>query len=154
MPTKVLTNKSLQSAAVQTPWTSNLRHLLPVARSLLRGRGIQPAQRREVRKVVPLNQRIKWWNVVPGDQIRILGDKTNRLYQVSEVNKLQNKVSVRNTVRDTHILNDYFWSDCIHRRASRMRQHSKRKTKSSITPDVNCSLATTSSLPQTRPRIP
>jgi hypothetical protein len=72
--------------------------MLPLDRTFF-GRRTHPAQRREGRKVAPVSQRIKWWNVVPGDQIKIIGDKTNQLYQVSQVNKLQNKVFVKNPVR-------------------------------------------------------
>jgi hypothetical protein len=39
--------------------------------------------------------RIKYWNVVPGDQIRLLGDKTNTLHEVLSINKISNRVFVK-----------------------------------------------------------
>jgi len=46
-------------------------------------------------KSVRPKDRIKYWNVVPGDQIRLLGDKTNTLHEVLSINKVSNRVFVK-----------------------------------------------------------
>lgn len=46
-------------------------------------------------KDVKPKDRIKWWNIVPGDQIRIRGDKEGALREVQSVNKITNMVYLR-----------------------------------------------------------
>jgi len=60
-------------------------------------------------KSVRHSDRIKWWNVVPGDQIRLRGDKEGTLHDVLSINRLSNQVFLKGvTVRvqlsssDTH----------------------------------------------------
>ncbi len=43
--------------------------------------------------------RIKWWNVVPGDQVRVLGDKEGSIREVFRINKLSNRVYLKRQVR-------------------------------------------------------
>ncbi|KAF7776307.1 hypothetical protein Agabi119p4_4700 [Agaricus bisporus var. burnettii] len=49
-------------------------------------------------KSVKPKDRIKYWNVVPGDQIRLLGDSSNRLHEVLSINKISNRVFVKGAV--------------------------------------------------------
>jgi hypothetical protein len=46
-------------------------------------------------KDVKPKDRIKWWNVVPGDQVRVRGDAEGVLREVQAVNKLTNTVYLR-----------------------------------------------------------
>ncbi|KAI0698922.1 hypothetical protein BC835DRAFT_1412933 [Cytidiella melzeri] len=46
-------------------------------------------------KHVKPKDRIKWWNIVPGDQIRLRGDTESVLREVQSVNKLTNMVYLR-----------------------------------------------------------
>ncbi|KAG5654677.1 hypothetical protein H0H81_009926 [Sphagnurus paluster] len=49
-------------------------------------------------KSVRPKDRIKYWNVVPGDQIRLLGDKKNTLHEVLSINRFSNRVFVKGVV--------------------------------------------------------
>jgi len=49
-------------------------------------------------KSVRPKDRIKYWNVVPGDQIRLLGDKKNTLHEVLSINRISNRVFVKGVV--------------------------------------------------------
>ena len=42
-----------------------------------------------------IRDRIKWWNIVPGDKVRIRGDKSNTIQEVYSVNKFANHVFLR-----------------------------------------------------------
>lgn len=48
-------------------------------------------------KPVKPSDRIKWWNIVPGDQIRLLGDKHKELHEVLSINRLTNRVYLKGT---------------------------------------------------------
>jgi len=39
--------------------------------------------------------RIKYWNIVPGDQVRISGEETKTIYEVMSINKLRNQVRLK-----------------------------------------------------------
>ena len=43
-------------------------------------------------KDVKLRDRIKWWNIVPGDSVRIRGDPDSTIHRVSATNKFTNRV--------------------------------------------------------------
>lgn len=62
------------------------------------------------KKVVPVKDRIKYWNIVPGDQIRLLGrrrggrrDENEVLHEVVAVNKFRNRVYVRGMRHDVSV---------------------------------------------------
>lgn len=46
-------------------------------------------------KSVKPKDRIKYWNVVPGDRVRIIGDKDRRILEVAKINKLSNRVYLK-----------------------------------------------------------
>jgi hypothetical protein len=75
--------------------TLNLRHMkLPA-----------PRMRRRARKALdgklptsswlPSDQRIRWWNIVPGDQVRVLGQESAGVREVLAIDKLTNMVYLR-----------------------------------------------------------
>lgn len=79
-------------AATATPWTKDLRHVKaaiprPWARPL---NGAGP----RVKSVKP-KDRIKWWNIVPGDQVRLRGDPEGTVHEVRKINKLSNRVFLK-----------------------------------------------------------
>ncbi|KAH8106179.1 hypothetical protein BXZ70DRAFT_1061574 [Cristinia sonorae] len=79
-------------AATSSPWTKDLRHVSAViprswAKSL---NGVGP----RVKSVKP-KDRIKWWNIVPGDQIRLRGDPEGTIHEVRKINRLNNRVYVK-----------------------------------------------------------
>jgi len=50
-------------------------------------------------KAVRVKDRIKFWNVVPGDRIRIRGDSRNTIHEVLSINKFTNRVYLKGTIR-------------------------------------------------------
>ena len=81
----------LRNAVTTKQHTTNFRHLLPVNKRVVkyRGEGVPGV------KTAPAKDRIKWWNIVPGDQIRLVGDSEGTLHEVQRVNKLTNRVLVK-----------------------------------------------------------
>ena len=94
MPLRRLTRFEIVHAVTKSPWTTNFRHLLPVSK-ILNEKLKLPTYENFSRKVVPVNDRIKHWNIVPGDQIRVLGDKSSTIREVTAINKFRNRVYVR-----------------------------------------------------------
>ena len=78
-------------AVTTSPWTRDLRHVgavFPRAWSV-RFTFLDPS----FRPVRP-QDRVRWWNVVPGDQVRVRGAKDggDALRQVYGINRLSNRV--------------------------------------------------------------
>lgn len=81
----------LSKIVTTSPHTNNFRHMLPVRKAYL-----QKADPTAARiKLAKTRDRIKWWNIVPGDQVRVLADKTNFVREVLSVNKLSNRVYLK-----------------------------------------------------------
>jgi hypothetical protein len=73
--------------------TRNFEHLLPNTREVFR-----PRQGQGLRvNVVPVKNRIKWWNIVPGDQVRVRGRESEGTKEVFAINKFANRVFLKNT---------------------------------------------------------
>ncbi|KAF9076569.1 hypothetical protein BDP27DRAFT_1255514 [Rhodocollybia butyracea] len=94
-PTNRLVAYDLIHALTRTSRTTNFRHLLPAPKHL--GENLQASQYTAnfSPETVPVKDRIKWWNIVPGDQIRVIGDENSVIHQVTAINKLRNRVYVR-----------------------------------------------------------
>ncbi|KAG6818845.1 hypothetical protein H0H93_001082, partial [Arthromyces matolae] len=90
-PAVGLTRRQVQQATTAQPWTKNFRHLLPIPKKFLKRFSI----RDPLPKTVRPRDRIKYWNIVPGDQIRLLGDKNNTLHEVLSINRFSNRVFVK-----------------------------------------------------------
>lgn len=90
-----ITAKELAYAATTQPFTRHLRHLLPVPRLLVRG-PFMPGQ--PVPKDTKPKDRIKFWNIVPGDFVRLRGDTKGTVHEVHRVNKLSNRVLLKREV--------------------------------------------------------
>jgi len=88
-----LTRQQLIHGAVNSPWTTNFRHMEGFPKKWLKRTSMRDPKIKSVRP----KDRIKYWNVVPGDQIRLLGDKTNTLHEVLSINKVSNRVFVKGT---------------------------------------------------------
>ncbi|KZS97569.1 hypothetical protein SISNIDRAFT_449089 [Sistotremastrum niveocremeum HHB9708] len=73
--------------------TTNLRHMQPVPKHLTHTRklGIQKF------KLSATKDRIKWWNIVPGDFIRVRGKEDEGIKEVMAVNKWKNWVYLKGT---------------------------------------------------------
>lgn len=79
-------------AATTSPFTRDLRHVTAVlpriwARPL-------PGMGSKIKSVKP-KDRIKWWNIVPGDQVGLRGDPENAVHEVRRINKLTNRVFLK-----------------------------------------------------------
>ena len=71
----------------ESPWTRNWDHLAPVPKLSRASLKIQ-----KISIPVPAKDRIRQWNIVPGDRIRIRGDKGGSIREVFGVNKYNNLV--------------------------------------------------------------
>lgn len=94
MPLKPFTRTQLLTATTTRPWTTDFRHLLGIPKKWMKRTSI----RDPVIKSVRPRDRIKYWNIVPGDQIRLLGDKKNTLHEVLSINRISNRVFVKGVV--------------------------------------------------------
>ncbi|KAJ7591501.1 hypothetical protein C8J56DRAFT_825667 [Mycena floridula] len=83
-----LLHNEVVSAVSTEAFTKNFRHLLPIQRMR------DEMKRAEYRRTVPASYRIKFWNVVPGDRVRVLGDEDKAIYDVKAINRLANRVYV------------------------------------------------------------
>ena len=76
--------------------TTNFRHLLPIAKP----RHIELDNPIDKAKdpVLP-KDRIKWWNIVPGDSVRVMAEKEAKIREVKGVNKFSNRVYIEGDIK-------------------------------------------------------
>lgn len=122
MTYKGYTRLQLVRGATTSPWTTNFRHMLPFPKKWMK----RVTFRDPVIKSVRPGDRIKYWNVVPGDQIRLLGDKTNTLHEVLSINKVSNRVFVKGAVVSSYNCTFHTWRHltgfpCLFRAESKIR---------------------------------
>ncbi|KAI0751316.1 hypothetical protein C8Q80DRAFT_1230601 [Daedaleopsis nitida] len=87
--------KELAHAATTQSFTRTFRHMLPVPRFLVRGPFMAGQPRPKDTKP---KDRIKQWNIVPGDFVRLRGDSKNVVHEVHRVNKLSNRVILKREI--------------------------------------------------------
>ena len=87
-------------AVTSSPFTSNFRHLLPVRKEFLERDKVtlDPPP-----KAAATKDRIKWWNIVPGDQVRVMAHKDGPIRDVVAVNKISNRVYLRRSANKVRI---------------------------------------------------
>ena len=84
------TRQQVAQAWTKSPLTKDFRHLLPLPLYWqIRRSRLDP-----VTKFTKTKDRIKYWNIVPGDQIRLRNDRSGKIYQVNQINRLTNRVSL------------------------------------------------------------
>ncbi|KAI0047294.1 hypothetical protein FA95DRAFT_1492689 [Auriscalpium vulgare] len=88
-----LTPSQVRVAATTAPWTKDFRHLQPFPRFWLKRYSFLDPNVKAARP----KDRIKYWNVIPGDRVRILGDEEGRILEVSKINKITNRVYLKGT---------------------------------------------------------
>ncbi|KAL4075739.1 hypothetical protein J3A83DRAFT_4410574 [Scleroderma citrinum] len=86
----------LLKATTRSPWTRDFRHLLPVPKHFAIKQSFYDPGIRAVR----VKDRIKFWNVVPGDRVRIRGDSRSTIHEVLSINKFTNRVYLKGTIRE------------------------------------------------------
>lgn len=93
---KAWTLWELRNFTTDDPFTRNLRHIQPFPKRIITRANLAARRGGESRlKAVPAKDRIKWWNVVPGDQVRLMSDKTSRIREVMSVNKIRNRIFLK-----------------------------------------------------------
>ena len=93
MSLKYLTKRNALNATTKLGITTNFNHLRSIPRAWLIRRSKHDPKLKSVRP----SDRIKWWNIVPGDQIRLRGDPDSTLHEVLSINRLSNRVFLKNT---------------------------------------------------------
>jgi hypothetical protein len=91
-----LTPLQVLAGKTKSPWTTNFTHLLPVRPIVHR----LIAQKRvdALSEIVHHRHRIKYWNIVPGDQVRLRKDSSDKIYKVDSIDRLKNRVYVEDPV--------------------------------------------------------
>lgn len=84
-----LTGSQIRTAVTSNPWTKDFFHLQPFPTNLLKRSSFQDI----IVKAAKPKDRIKYWNIVPGDRVRIIGD--GRVLEVAKINKLSNRVFLK-----------------------------------------------------------
>lgn len=80
-------------AGTRKPWTTNFNHMRPVPRRLRDNKQSEDAFDPHKKAAFDIPKtRIKFWNVVPGDKVRVRGRYGNRLRQVFRIRRLENVV--------------------------------------------------------------
>jgi len=93
MSLKYLTKRNALNATTKLGITTHFNHLRSIPRAWLIRRSKHDPKLKSVRPA----DRIKWWNIVPGDQIRLRGDPDGALHEVLSINRLSNRVFLKNT---------------------------------------------------------
>jgi len=86
-----LTAAQVRGAITSNPWTKDFRHLQPFPINYLK----RYVFRDILVKAAKPHDRIKYWNIVPGDRVRVIGDKEGKVLEVSKINKLSNCVYLK-----------------------------------------------------------
>ena len=86
-----ITAAQVRAAITSNPLTKDFRHLESFPTNYLKRYSFKDP----VVKAVKPQDRIKYWNIVPGDRVRIIGDKEGQVLEVSKVNKLSNRVYLK-----------------------------------------------------------
>jgi hypothetical protein len=87
----VLFKKEVLGSWTAAPWTFNFRHLLPSNRHWAKRFSFKESALKSVRP----RDRIKYWNIVPGDQVRIIGQQEGTIYEVLAINRFRNLVGLK-----------------------------------------------------------
>jgi hypothetical protein len=87
------------------PWTTGFKHLqngMPFVAQSTSRRSLPPRSAPIPKSVAHPRDRIKFWNIIAGDKIGIFrgqhkpdADEKDRVFEVFDVDKIQNQVSIR-----------------------------------------------------------
>ncbi|KAJ7638489.1 hypothetical protein FB45DRAFT_1132403 [Roridomyces roridus] len=110
--TRFLKDKLQQGSRL--PWTTNFNHMRFVPKRLRSNKwnwdAFNPDQKNDV--VIP-QERVKFWNIVPGDKVRVRGRYGNKLREVFKIRRLENIVEFRSPANDPNaLLPAYSYASC------------------------------------------
>jgi len=88
---------SVISKIQRYPWTKSFLHLSELPRSERKAVYKDPKSRGKYDGIVAVKDRIKQWNIIPGDLVRIKGEG-NKLREVFGVNKFKNLVYIKTSL--------------------------------------------------------
>lgn len=91
MSLKYLTRRTALNATTKNPALCNFNHLRRIPRAWL----VRQTKHDPRLKSVRVTDRIKFWNIVPGDRIRLRGDEDNTIHEVLSINRLSNRVFLK-----------------------------------------------------------
>ena len=91
MSLKYLTKRTALNATTKNPALCNFNHLRSIPRAWLIRRSKNDPKLKSVRAT----DRIKFWNIVPGDHIRLRGDEDSTIHEVLSINRLSNRVFLK-----------------------------------------------------------
>lgn len=131
---KYFTRRSALNAATKFVATTDFNHLRSFPRAWLIRRTKHDPKLKSVRPA----DRIKWWNIVPGDRICLRGDADKTVHEVLSINRLSNRVFLKNTqtVRAFSCVVDC----CTHIYLRPRNKASRLKRRTIITRSVSSSL--------------
>jgi hypothetical protein len=86
-----ITVAQVRAAITSNPWTKDFLHLEAFPTTYLKRYSFKDM----LVKAVKPRDRIKYWNIVPGDRVRIIGDKEGQVLEVFKINKLSNRVYLK-----------------------------------------------------------
>ena len=86
-----ISSAQVRTAITSNPWTKDFRHLKAFPTTYLKRHSFKDM----IIKAVKPHDRIKYWNIVPGDRVRIIGDKEGQVLEVAKINKLSNRVYLK-----------------------------------------------------------
>jgi hypothetical protein len=95
-----LTMAQIRGAVTSNPWTKDFRHLQPFPVNHLKRHSFKDIR---VKAAKP-KDRIKYWNIVPGDRVRIRGDKDGKILEVAKINKLSNYIYLKGATAKVRII--------------------------------------------------
>ncbi|KAI0034096.1 hypothetical protein K488DRAFT_46183 [Vararia minispora EC-137] len=106
--------KRLTPFWVKNAWTSNPRtkdfqHIKPFPKTWLRKvvpASLRPPNATKPDLVAKVSDRIRYWNIVPGDLVRIRGHRIKHIMEVAQINRLSNEVRLRKVKEDVCALPD------------------------------------------------
>ncbi|KAJ7477084.1 hypothetical protein B0H11DRAFT_2029613 [Mycena galericulata] len=74
------------------PWTTNFNHMRRIPRKLRNSSASDSFDPDEKDRIIIPRERVKFWNVVPGDRVRVRGRYGNNLREVFRIRRLENLV--------------------------------------------------------------
>jgi len=86
-----LTAAQVRGAITSNPWTKDFRHLQAFPIGFLKRYSFRDI----LVKAAKPRDRIKYWNIVPGDRVKVIGDKEGKILEVAKINKLSNRVYLK-----------------------------------------------------------